>query len=203
MVPIQYQESVHCLAFVLYLMGALRGSFAAALDEGASISATSEPYDPPNPGDYSHVVDGRCRWELSLGRTRVDGLSDFKRSAKWTKRRVIEGVGDGRRFTIEAEYLEGEKALSINAVDQDWDAGASSYQSVLTTIGRWRSECAAEEIRDGLYPNPAFTWLTYQLSSVLWRSSRDRRQIRLASTADLLAFDAGFRASLRELGTYG
>ena len=71
MLPIQFQESVHCLAYVIYVLATLRGSFAAITDGGATVSAKSEPYCPPNPEVYPHIVDGRCEFQLSLGRLQI------------------------------------------------------------------------------------------------------------------------------------
>ena len=45
---------------------------------------------------------------------------------------------------------------------------------------------------DGLFPNPRFTRVTYQLSAALWRRSRDRSELRFDSAADLESWDAGF-----------
>jgi hypothetical protein len=48
----------------------------------------------------------------------------------------------------------------------------------------------------GVYPNPRFARITYQLSSVLWRACYDRRPVRLGTLADLLEFDARFRQAV-------
>jgi hypothetical protein len=55
----------------------------------------------------------------------------------------------------------------------------------------------------GIYPNPAFARITYQLSSALWRASRDRSPLHLADLDDLLNFDAGFHETLPILPKYG
>ena len=47
MLPIQYQESVHCLAYVLYLLARFRGGFESALSGGLTATARCEPYCPP------------------------------------------------------------------------------------------------------------------------------------------------------------
>ncbi len=203
MVPIQYQESVHCLAFVLHLLGKLRGDLASVFESGLSVRAQAEPYIAPNPEDYPHVVDGRCRFELTLGQISVVGHTDFKSGATWTKRRVLAGTADGKPFRIEAEYLEGHKRLIINGVDQGCDPAADSYRQVLVTGSRWQRSEDPRTLMTGVFPNPAFARLTYQLSSVLWRSSIDGVEIRLPSVSDLIAFDARFRAQLPNLPRYG
>ena len=87
MVPIQYQESVHCLAYVLFVLARLRGSLAEVFDGGMSLRAESEPVLPPNPEMYPYVVDGRCNYRVSLGRVQIEGRTDFKALAEFTKRR--------------------------------------------------------------------------------------------------------------------
>lgn len=194
MVTIQYQESVHCLAFILYLLSRLRKSLTSVLDQGVSIRGESDPYDPPNPEVYPYVVDGRCKYSLSIGEIRIDGLTDFNANAKWAKQRVISGVGDGKPFRIEADYLENEKRLEINGEDQKCDPKACSYRQVISTIARWYRESPNASLMRDAYPNPEFARVTYQLSSALWRSCRDARELQFASMKDLLSFDAGFAA---------
>jgi predicted dehydrogenase len=202
MVPIQYQESVHSIAFALNLLGKVRTSLPAVLDEGISVRAEAEPYRPPNPEDYPYVVDGRCRYTISLGKTRLRGDTDFKSGAERTKRRFISGTADGRPFRIEAEYLEGHKRLVIDGVDQQCDPAADSYEQVITTAGCWKKEIDRRVLMTEVAPNPRFAQLTYQLSSVLWRSARDGATIRLASTRELDGFDARFREEIPRLPRY-
>jgi predicted dehydrogenase len=192
MVTIQYQESVHCLAFVLHLLAAVKGSLAAALADGLSVTARSAPYEPPNPEAYPRAVDGRCEYELVLGSTAVSGRTDFKRGAEWAKRRIIRGTGDGRPFRIEADLLEGRKRLIINERSQDDVVATNSYAEGIRACGAWYRGVPAEELMHGLYPHPAFAHVAYQLSSVLWRSCQDQRTVTLASLATLLDFDADF-----------
>jgi predicted dehydrogenase len=197
MVPIQYQETVHCLAFVLHILAARAGNPQAALAEGVRISGQSDPYEPPNPEAYPHVVDGRCRFQATIDDVRVEGYTDFKRGATWAKRRVIRGIGDGAPFAIEASYLEGEKSLRINGIDQSWDPKSNSYEHVLRTTVQWSRKFDRARLMEALFPNPRFARLTYQLSSALWRSCQDRREITFDSNEDLDSWDAGFEAIMR------
>jgi predicted dehydrogenase len=196
MVPIQYQESVHCLAFVLYVLAHLRGSVAEVFDGGVTLRGESASYVPPNPEIYPHAVDGRCRYQLSLGGARIEGLTDFRAGAEFTKRRILRGRGDGRPFCIELDYLEGHKRLCIDGIEQMIDRQGDSYAAVLRTFTRWRRENSRDELMQGLYPNPAFARITYQLSSALWRASRNRTGLSFAHLDELLEFDAGFRDAL-------
>ncbi|MFW6170929.1 MAG: hypothetical protein ACODAD_10605 [Planctomycetota bacterium] len=192
MVHIQYQESVHCLAFALYLLACLQDGLAPVFSRGLHVSAQSEPYHPPNPSAYPHVVDGKCEYRIAIGDTQLNGRTDFTRGAPWSKRRTISGTADGRQFTIEADFLEGEKWLVIDGEPQQDVVGSNSYVEVLKTLGRWRQNVPRPEIMTGLYPNPKFAQITYQLSSLLWRSSWEQAELQIASLHDLLAFDAGF-----------
>lgn len=202
MLPIQFQESVHCLAHMIYVLGTLRGSFAAVMQEGVSVSAKSERYCPPNPEDYPHMVDGRCDFHLSLGKLQVEGVTNFKRGAPWRKRRTLRGQADDRPFVIEADYLEGKKSLRINDVDQGWDASASSYEAILTTLAHWRDSVPAATLLHGLYPNPRLAWLAFQLSGALWRSSHEGSRITLPDLKALDEFDSGFAAARPQLPRY-
>ncbi len=192
MVTIQYQETVHCLAFVLHILAAVKGGIDHALADGIRLIGRSDPYAPPNPEAYPHVVDGRCRFQASLGDVRVEGRTDFKKGATWAKRRIVRGFGDGSPFEIDVSYLEGNKRLRINGNDQPCSPTASSYENVLSSTMSWVRQNDRERLMNGLFPNPAFTRMTYQLSSVLWRSCHDRREIALESIEDLIAWDAGF-----------
>jgi predicted dehydrogenase len=202
MVPIQFQESVHCLAYVLYVLGTLRGSLDAALADGVAVSARSEPYAPPNPEAYACVVDGRCDYQLALGALTVEGVTNFKRGARWTKRRVLRGHGDGQPFVIEADYLEEKKWLRINGVDQGWDATASSYEAILSTWGSWRATVPPATLLHGVYPNPRLAWLAFQLSGALWRASHEGRRIELANLSAVHSFDSGYRKARPGLPRY-
>ena len=189
MLPVQYQESVHCLAYVLYLMARLRGGFEAALSGGLTVTAQSEPYCPPNPEAYAGVVDGRCDYRLGLGALTVEGVTNFKRGARWSKRRVLRGYADGRPFVIEADYLEGNKNLRINGADQGWKPEASSYEAILTTFSEWRGTLPREELLRGVYPNPRLAWLAFQMSHMLWKSCHAGKTIPLADARALETFD--------------
>ena len=203
MVSIQYQETVHCLAFVLDLLGRRHEGLETLFGDGVAVDARADPYLPPNPEAYSYVVDGRCRFTLEIGPTTVTGCTDFKSNAPFKKVRVIKGRGDGREFTIEVDYLEDRKYLRIDGVDQGCDPGASSYEQVITTLGAWRAREDRDRLMHGLYPNPEFAHLTYRLSGLVWRSCYEKQTLCVGSLQDLLAFDPGFAAAARDLPRYG
>jgi len=202
MVPIQFQETVHCLAYVLFLLGRLKGGFEAVLSEGIWVQAEAEPYDPPNPELYPYVVDGRCTYVLRLGQVQVEGRTDFKRGAPWTKRRIIKGIGDGRPFQIEAEYQEGQKGWKVNGEPQPWDPKADTYRAILRTLSEWKETVPRGELLQGVYPNPRLAWWTFQLSGLLWRSSYENRPIDIPNLEVLQRFDSGFAAEKDRLPRY-
>jgi len=202
MVHIQYQESVHCLAFVLNLLATLKKSIEAVFAGGLWIESSSEPYRAPNPKEYPYVVDGKCDYILSLGGTMVTGITNFKKGAEAIKRRTIVGVGDGKEFVIDANYQEDSKHLLITGVRQDYDPATNSYEKVIETLGEWYENVGAQALMSGVYPNPSFARLTYQLSSVLWRSCWDKQRITLASLDELKTFDARFAAEIPNMPRY-
>lgn len=230
MLPIQFQESVHCLAFVLFVLASLRKTaphrrdlparkpsagipdepgepaliqcLESVLAGGLQVSAESQPYDPPNPDDYPHIVDGRCDYRLTLGRLSVAGRTNFKRGAPWSKRRLLRGTADGRPLTIEADYLEGGKWLRIDGIDQAWDRDADSYAAILATIARWRQQVSRETLLTGIHPNPRLARLALQLSGALWRSSRERRSVEIPNLEALQRFASGFREARPQLPKY-
>ena len=108
----------------------------------------------------------------------------------------MRGVGDGQPFTVDADFLEDHKRLEINGEPQDDVVAANSYEEVIKTFAAWSRTVPYEQLMGGRYPHPAFAHIAYQLSSVLWRSSRDARTISLSSASELLAFDAAFAESV-------
>lgn len=202
MVPIQYQESVHCLAFLLDLLGNLKGGLEAVFADGLKIAARSLPYAPPNPQDYPYQVDGQCHYEIAMGNLQVRGCTDFKSGAEFAKRKIIRGRVDGRPLVIEANTQEGQKYLRFDGVDQGFAPDASSYRQALSTLGDWYQRVDHRQLMNGVYPNPRFARLTYQLSSALWRSCHTGEAIEFSSLEELIAFDAGFAAAAAHFPRY-
>ncbi len=191
MVHIQYQESVHCLAFALYLLALVRGGYEAVFADGFAIEARTEPYLAPNPCDYQTVPDGKVEYAARLGATTIVGRTDFKRGAPEAKLRIVRGSVDGEPLYIEADYQEGRKRLIINGRHYAELTQTNSYAEVIRTIERWRAELPPGELMGGLYPNPTFAHITYRLSTALFLASRSAELLRIASLDELL----GLRSS--------
>ncbi len=202
MVHIPYQESRDGLAFALYLLAHVQGGFDPVFERGLSVCAQSQPYQPPNPSVYPHVVDGKCEYQLKLAGVDIHGRTDFTRGASWAKRRVIKGTVDTRPFSIEVDFLEGQKRLAIDGQAHDDVLSTNSYVEVIRAIQRLRESTSTSEIMAGTYPNPAFARVTYQLSSLLWKSSWEQQAIELSSLQHLQAFDAGFAEAKSQFAQY-
>ena len=153
MVHIQYQESVHCLAFALYILAHTHRSLDGVLADGVTVTAEARPYAPPNPSCYGHVVDGQCEYHLTMGGADIRGRTDFKRGAPWTKWRAITGQVDGRQFSIEVDFLEGKKRLRIDGTTHDDVVHTNSYAEVIKTISNLRQR--ADPCRDQVGDLPA------------------------------------------------
>ena len=202
MVHIQYQESVHCMAFLLDLLGNVKGSLDAVFADGISVTARSQPYAAPNPRDYPYVVDGQCVYSIGLGKLQIEGRTDFKTGAEFAKRKIIRGRADGQPFTIEANTQEGQKYLRIDGVDQGFPADDSSYRHGIATLGDWYQNVDHNQLMSGVYPNPQFARLTYQLSCLLWNGCHTGETIRRDSVDELIAFDADFAEAARRFPRY-
>ncbi len=204
MVHIQYQESVHCIAWLLFVLGQLEGSVEKVLARGLHLSATARPYMAPNPQDYDHVVDGKVEYEMQLGATTVRGVTDFTRGAAWAKSRILRGRADGAPLELHMSYMEGAKHLRIDGQDQYINPQGSSYKGVLQTFGGWLRHTPPETLMSSsCYPNPKFARLTYALSSLLWRSCHDGAKLTIRDAKELVAFDAGFAEAASTFPRYG
>ncbi len=189
MLPIQYQETVHCLAWILHLLSTLQGGLEPLLNRGLRIAGESSLYRPPNPEAYPRPVDGRCQFLAEIGGVAIDGLTDFTQGASWIKRRVVRGIGDGFPFEIAVSYLEGHKSLRFNGIDQPCDPLANSYEAVLATLSRWVHDHNRDTLMSGLFPHPTFARDTYQLSTALWQSCQRAQPVTFTSAQELRDYE--------------
>ena len=166
MVPIQHQETVHCLAWAITCLAEARGGLDHVWDQGLSVEGVSAPYNPPNPEAYPHAVDGRFEGSVHFGDSKLHLFTDFTTGAPRTKRRTIRGMGDGKPFVIDAEYLEGHKFLVIDGKDIGFAQNANVYQSVIRQGWQWFLHPGVDDA--ALHPTPAFAHRTYLLSAMLW-----------------------------------
>ncbi|MCC6490090.1 MAG: hypothetical protein IT364_21570 [Candidatus Hydrogenedentes bacterium] len=173
MVPIQYQETVHSIAYVLNLLAVGRSGFGQVC-RSVRAEGTSELYCPPNPEAYTGPVDGKFEGMLTLDGTKAQLSTNFKAGAPWTKRQRIRGVGDGTPFLIEAEFLEGAKYLRINGEALPIPPETDSYQNVIRQLWAWHTEIPANQRAAGLYPNARLARCTFLLSCMLWESCAKR-----------------------------
>lgn len=192
MVPIQYQETVHCLAWVFTCLAEARGGLDHVWDGGVTVEGTAAPYHPPNPEAYRYTVDGRFEGTVHFGDTRVHLVTDFTTGAPRTKRRTLRGVGDGAPFVIEAEYLEGHKFLAIDGKDIGFSQDANVYQSVIRQGWQWFLHPTLDDA--ALHPTPAFAHRTYMLSAMLWDACHLGGPRRVSNLQEFMGYSPGFTA---------
>ena len=135
-VPIQYQETGHCLAMLLLVLDR-PASFAEAFPDGLAIEALSAPYDPPNPEDYPFgVVDGRVTGVIRAGGLTVSLHTDFKRKdAIPYKSFKIMGAAGGRAFVLECLYDGLGERLLFNGEPHFASTSGSRHQDIIRGPG--------------------------------------------------------------------
>lgn len=180
-VPIQYQETAHCLAMLLFVTDRAR-SFAKAFPQGITVAAAAAPYTPPNPEDYRFgIVDGKVSGEICAGGMRVNICTDFKRRGGAAfKRFSIAGVSNRRPFCIESIFHgAGEQVLLNDEVVASSDHGRR-HEDIIRRAWYWHRHQST-----GPQPNADFAWLVFGLSSALWSSCHRVGQIRIDTEAEL------------------
>ena len=185
MQPIQYQESCHCLAFLIFILANINRGLEASLSVPLTICAQSCLYNSPAPELFPRPVDGRCEAEIHFGEIAVTLYTDFKRGAPWQKTKIINGIGDGTPFCIEAEYLEGAKVLAINGVDQGFAPDSDSCEHVLAGIWRMVHTTAVADDQKNIYPDVAIARWVYVLSAILHQSCATGKPVQIPCLAAL------------------
>lgn len=181
MVPIQYQETAHCLALLLIILDRT-SCFDRIFRNGMTITALSAPYDPPNPEDYHYgLVDGKVAGEILADGITIGIHTDFKRKgARPFKRFRIEGSADNCGFLIEAIYDGSDERVLFNGKVVAPCIGVSRHHDIITQSWRWHRNPG-----NALRPDADFAWLVFGLSAALWMSCHEGREIRIASEDDL------------------
>jgi predicted dehydrogenase len=192
MVPIQHQETVHCLAWVFTCLAETRGGLDHVWDQGLSVEGWSSPYHPPNPEAYPYTVDGRFEGSVRFGDCLVHLTTDFTADAPRTKRRTVRGVGDGKPFVIEAEYLEGHKFLAIDGKDVGFAQDANVYQAVIRQGWRWYQHPDLDDA--ALHPTPGFAHRSYLLSAMLWDACHLGKPRQVSNLQEFMGYTPGFVA---------
>lgn len=197
MVPIQYQESVHQIAFILYLEGKTKGSdfeMDDLLNKTIALFANSDVYDPPNPEDYSYCVDGFVNGHMLLGRNSTSIFTNFKRGSNWTKKKIITGeINGSSHFKIDAEYLPGNEHLMINHESVAVDGDISLYRNVIKKGWQWHTVGF-----DSICPDAKFAYWTFALSAGLWKASHKNTVVEVHSKEDLEALTRAFPSALEQ-----
>ena len=164
--PIQYQETAHCLAMLLFVTDR-RASFAEAFPQGMTVAASSAPYDPPNPEDYRYgVVDGKVTGEIRAGGMTVSICTDFKRRGGAPfKCFSIEGVANRRAFRIELVFDGTREQVLLNGKVVASAGTGNRHQDIIRQAWRWHRQQST-----GPRPDADFASLVFGLSSALWAS---------------------------------
>ena len=180
-VPIQYQETAHCLAMLLFVTDR-RASFAEAFPQGMTVAASSAPYDPPNPEDYRYgVVDGKVTGEIRAGGMTVSICTDFKRRGGCRSSASASRVSPTGVPSASSSIFDGtrERVLLNGKVVASAGAG-NRHQDIIRQAWRWHREQST-----GRRPDADFAWLVFGLSSALWASCHQGHEMRIDSEAEL------------------
>ena len=180
-VPIQYQETAHCLAMLLFVTDRC-GSFAEAFPRGMTVTASSAPYVPPNPEDYRYgVVDGKVTGELRVGEMTVSICTDFKRRGGAPfKCFSVEGVANRGAFRVESVFDGTHEHVLLNGKVVASADGGNRHQDIIRQGWRWHREQSP-----GPRPDAGFASLVFGLSAALWASCHEGREVRVNTEADL------------------
>lgn len=193
-VPIQYQETCHCLAFILYILN--KGQrFEDNFPQGLTVQGYSELYDPPNPQDYTFSpVDGKVNGVLQAGRMRIELYTNFKiRGAKAYKRIITAGIADGKPFTIEAIYDGKQEVIKANGeVLPDIEFHNRFKNIILNSWILHQKEKTCYSIK----PDVNFSWLVFGLSSALWKSCSENKTLHFESEEKLMESVFAYPSSL-------
>ena len=180
-VPIQYQETAHCLALLLIVINR-SSSFDEVFPNGITVAASSVSYNPPNPEDYRFgLVDGKVSGEILVDGMTIGIHTDFKRQgARPFKRFRVEGLANHREFVIEAIYDGTGECIVFNGKAESPCVAASRHLDIVRQSWRWHCEPSTN-----LRPTADFAWLVFGLSAALWMSCHEGREIKVTSEEDL------------------
>ena len=180
-VPIQYQETAHCLAMLLFVTDRC-ASFAEAFPQGMTVAAASAPYDPPNPEDYCYgVVDGKVTGAIRAGDMTVSICTDFKRRGGVPSKCFrIEGVANRRAFHIESVFDGTREQVLLNGKVVASTGTGNRHQDIIRQAWGWHRGRS-----DGPRPDADFASLVFGLSAALWTSCDQGREVRIDTEAEL------------------
>lgn len=163
--PIQYQETAHCIAWVLSCLDAAGNTAASGAPAG--VHGESGPYRPPNPERYPEPVDGYFRGGFRFGETEVRFHSDYRAGTEKSQHRRIEGYGDGRPFVIEADYKRGGAFLRINGEELPTDAEDRAHGEAIRAAWAFHRAGGKGLFNGGPAPGAAFAHRVWALSGML------------------------------------
>ena len=180
-VPIQYQETAHCLAMLLFVTDR-PASFKEAFPQGIAVAASAAPYDPPNPEDYRYgVVDGKVTGDIRAGEMTVRNLHRLQASGR-SAVQVLQ-----HRRCRQPACLPHRVGLRRHARDVLLDGKVvaisrprNRHQDIIRQGWRWHCERST-----GPRPDADFAWLVFGMSAALWASCHEGREMRIDTEAEL------------------
>jgi hypothetical protein len=188
MEPIQYQESIHSLALMLFLRGETLSydiqNFDQVFPQGLIAVGESSPYDAPSP-DYDTIPDGRFYGTLTTSGFRMDIITNFKRldqqhfPTRQQKKVTLSGVADGKPFTIEADYQRDREMLRINNTNISLP-NFRPYEYIWQKLILPNDPNAPHIKTDEQLAKRA-----YQISALLWHTSFTKQEVVVHSNENL------------------
>ena len=186
MLPIEYQETVHCMAYLVNLFANQQGvydiNFESVFPKGFTVWAKSRRYDAPNPEKYPYVVDGYCAGTIDIGECTVDFLTNFKRGAEKTKRKIMLGHNAYHSIDIEVNDQLGQEYLRINGAEHQPKGEQDQYKSVI--LGSWQMHQEMMQGKRAVRPDARFAWLAFGLCGAIFMSSYLQTEVALRNQDD-------------------
>ena len=199
-VPIQYQESCHCLAWIIFILN--RGSFFEnVFPKGIEVKAVSEIYDPPNPEDYTFgVVDGKIVAKLFVEDLLIEIYNDFKRKdlKSPSKLLLVEYTAKNQHFRLELKYNGVNEYLLLNGEQIEKNFEQNRHKNTIVKSWYYHQQPTISKIK----PDVDLAWLVFGLSATLWKSCFENRTVEIRSEADLIDAVSCYPNNLARLPKY-
>ncbi|NEO55960.1 MAG: hypothetical protein F6K54_24565 [Okeania sp. SIO3B5] len=183
-VPIQYQETCHCLAMALYILTP-GYCFKNLFRNGIKVKAFSEKYNPPNPQDYKYgEVDGKVIGQIRMDNLLIEIYNDFKRKdlSRPLKKFLIQGVANNQPFVIKQVYDGFQEYLLLNDHLVEEKEEQNRHKNTITYS--WYLHQKSTLFR--LKPDVEFAWLVFRLSATIWQSCFENRTVEIKTEKDMI-----------------
>ena len=202
MVPIQYQETVHCLAFVLTSSRRARGRGGRAGRRGPARGRVrslraAEPGGLPVRRGRPVPVPGVARRRAGRGVDRLQAGRRVGQAAGHPGDRRRPAVRDRGLLPRRAGSRSGSTASTSRATRRPAPTSTSSPRRP-----RWARQFGPRPADERALSEPPVHPRDLPALRRVWRSCRDGSELRFDSAADLESWDAGFAAEVPHLSRY-